>query len=44
MPVNADGTFSLARRDVYNGLGVRFIPFLDETGKSYSGSGAESGD
>ena len=41
---NADGTFSLARRDVYNGLGVRFIPFLDETGKSYSGSGTEGGE
>ena len=31
-----DGTITLSRRDVYNGLGVRFIPFRDESGTSYS--------
>ena len=31
-----DGTITLSRRDVYNGLGVRFIPFRDEKGASYS--------
>ena len=36
-----DGTITLSRRDVYNGLRVSFIPFLDEAGKSYSTSPAE---
>ena len=31
-----DGSITLTRRDVYNGLGVRFIPFRDESGTSYS--------
>jgi protein-L-isoaspartate(D-aspartate) O-methyltransferase len=35
-----DGTITLTRRDVYNGLGVSFIPFRDETGASYSTSDA----
>lgn len=26
---------TITRRDVYNGLGVRFIPFTDKTGQSY---------
>jgi protein-L-isoaspartate(D-aspartate) O-methyltransferase len=34
--VGEDGTVTLSRRDVYNGLGVRFIPFRDEGGSSYS--------
>ncbi|MDR2630838.1 MAG: protein-L-isoaspartate O-methyltransferase [Spirochaetaceae bacterium] len=34
----ADGSITLTRRDVYNGLGVSFIPFRDETGASYSTS------
>ncbi|MDR0689587.1 MAG: protein-L-isoaspartate O-methyltransferase [Spirochaetaceae bacterium] len=33
-----DGNITLTRRDVYNGLGVSFIPFRDETGASYSTS------
>jgi protein-L-isoaspartate(D-aspartate) O-methyltransferase len=36
-----DGTITLSRRDVYNGLRVSFIPFRDEEGTSYSGSAAE---
>ena len=36
-----DGTITLSRRDVYNGLRVSFIPFLDEAGTSYSTSPAE---
>jgi protein-L-isoaspartate(D-aspartate) O-methyltransferase len=36
----ADGTITLSRRDVYNGLRVSFIPFRDETGSSYSSSEA----
>jgi protein-L-isoaspartate(D-aspartate) O-methyltransferase len=31
-----DGNITLTRRDVYNGLSVRFIPFRDERGTSYS--------
>jgi hypothetical protein len=31
-----DGNITLSRRDVYNGLGVRFIPFRDDAGRSYS--------
>ena len=34
--VHEDGTVTLSRRDVYNGLSVRFIPFRDEGGSSYS--------
>jgi protein-L-isoaspartate(D-aspartate) O-methyltransferase len=34
--VGLDGTVTLKRRDVYNGIGVRFIPFLDLEGASYS--------
>ena len=36
--VSEDGDITLSRRDVYNGLSVRFIPFLNETGGSYSAS------
>jgi protein-L-isoaspartate(D-aspartate) O-methyltransferase len=32
----ADGSITLSRRDVYNGQSVRFIPFRDESGASYS--------
>jgi protein-L-isoaspartate(D-aspartate) O-methyltransferase len=32
----ADGSITLSRRDVYNGLSVRFIPFRDDRGTSYS--------
>ena len=32
----ADGSIVLSRRDVYNGQSVRFIPFRDEIGASYS--------
>jgi protein-L-isoaspartate(D-aspartate) O-methyltransferase len=32
----ADGSVKLSRRDVYNGLSVKFIPFRDEGGTSYS--------
>ncbi len=35
--VEADGTFKLTRRDVYNGLSVKFIPFTNDAGQSYSG-------
>jgi hypothetical protein len=31
-----DGTISLSRRDVYNGMSVRFIPFRNDSGASYS--------
>ena len=31
-----DGTITLSRRDVYNGMSVKFIPFRDDTGSSYS--------
>jgi len=31
-----DGTVTLSRRDVYNGMSVRFIPFTNERGSSYS--------
>ncbi len=31
------GNTILKRTDVYNGLSVKFIPFLDEQGRSYSG-------
>jgi protein-L-isoaspartate(D-aspartate) O-methyltransferase len=33
-----DGVITLSRRDVYNGLNVKFIPFRDEAGTSYSKS------
>jgi protein-L-isoaspartate(D-aspartate) O-methyltransferase len=32
----ADGSITLRRRDVYNGLSVKFIPFRDDSGTSYS--------
>jgi protein-L-isoaspartate(D-aspartate) O-methyltransferase len=32
----ADGSITLSRRDVYNGQSVKFIPFRDEGGASYS--------
>ena len=32
----ADGSITLRRRDVYNGQSVKFIPFRDERGRSYS--------
>jgi len=31
-----DGSITLSRRDVYNGQSVKFIPFRDEGGTSYS--------
>ncbi len=34
--VDEAGNVTLKRRDVYNGLSVKFIPFRDEAGKSYS--------
>ncbi|MDR2500474.1 MAG: protein-L-isoaspartate O-methyltransferase [Treponema sp.] len=34
--VAGDGSVTLKRRDVYNGIGVRFIPFRDQSGASYS--------
>ena len=34
--LNDDGDIILRRRDVYNGLSVKFIPFIDKDGKSYS--------
>jgi hypothetical protein len=34
--VDENGTVTLSRRDVYNGLGVSFIPFRNEGGSSYS--------
>jgi protein-L-isoaspartate(D-aspartate) O-methyltransferase len=37
--LDANGNEVLTRRDVYNGLSVKFIPFRDEEGKSYSGGG-----
>jgi protein-L-isoaspartate(D-aspartate) O-methyltransferase len=40
---DADGSVSLKRSDIYNGLGVHFIPFTDKSGKSYSASIAEEG-
>jgi protein-L-isoaspartate(D-aspartate) O-methyltransferase len=33
------GGVTLKRTDVYNGVGVQFIPFHDERGRSYSGQG-----
>ncbi|MDR0878417.1 MAG: protein-L-isoaspartate O-methyltransferase [Treponema sp.] len=36
-----DGSITLSRRDVYNGLRVKFIPFRDEAGSSYSAPAAE---
>jgi protein-L-isoaspartate(D-aspartate) O-methyltransferase len=38
--VAEDGSITLNRRDVYNGLRVSFIPFRDEAGTSYSGAAA----
>lgn len=35
--VDEQGNEVLKRRDVYNGLQVKFIPFRDEKGSSYSG-------
>jgi protein-L-isoaspartate(D-aspartate) O-methyltransferase len=34
--IDEDGTITLSRRDVYNGMKVSFIPFRDEAGSSYS--------
>jgi len=34
--VDEQGNFSVSRRDVYSGLGVKFIPFRDTDGTSYS--------
>jgi protein-L-isoaspartate(D-aspartate) O-methyltransferase len=31
-----DGSITLSRRDVYNGMSVKFIPFRDDRGASYS--------
>ena len=31
-----DGSITLSRRDVYNGMSVKFIPFRDDRGSSYS--------
>ena len=39
--VAEDGTVTLSRRDVYNGLRVSFIPFRDAAGGSYSTSPPE---
>jgi len=36
-----DGSITLSRRDVYNGQSVKFIPFRDEGGTSYSKPVAE---
>lgn len=36
---DAEGRVTLKRTDVYNGVGVQFIPFRDERGQSYSGQG-----
>lgn len=35
---DASGKVTLTRSDVYNGLGVHFIPFTDDSGRSYSTS------
>ncbi|MDR0730544.1 MAG: protein-L-isoaspartate O-methyltransferase [Treponema sp.] len=37
--VAEDGTITLNRRDVYNGMGVKFIPFRDELGSSHTAPG-----
>lgn len=34
--VDPEGNVTMERRDVYNGLGVRFIPFRDSEGRSYT--------
>jgi protein-L-isoaspartate(D-aspartate) O-methyltransferase len=39
--VAEDGAITLNRRDVYNGLRVKFIPFRNEEGSSYSATAAE---
>ncbi|MDR3333547.1 MAG: protein-L-isoaspartate O-methyltransferase [Treponema sp.] len=36
--VDLDGSITLSRRDVYNGMRVSFIPFRNEAGASYSTS------
>lgn len=36
--LNEAGQLTLQRRDVYNGLSVKFIPFRDTEGTSYSGA------
>jgi hypothetical protein len=36
---DAEGKVTIKRTDVYNGVGVQFIPFHDEKGQSYSGQG-----
>jgi protein-L-isoaspartate(D-aspartate) O-methyltransferase len=41
--VDDKGNVSLTRRDVYNGLGVRFIPFRSDSGQSYSGAARVEG-
>ncbi|MDR2177813.1 MAG: protein-L-isoaspartate O-methyltransferase [Treponema sp.] len=38
--VAEDGTITLNRRDVYNGMGVKFIPFRDELGTSHTAPAA----
>lgn len=35
--VDENGDIQLTRRDVYNGMSVKFIPFRDDEGSSYSG-------
>ena len=37
-----DGSITLSRRDVYNGVSVKFIPFRDEKGSSYSSPSVEN--
>lgn len=39
MKTSASGERRFERTDVYNGVGVQFIPFRDERGQSYSGQG-----
>lgn len=36
--VDENGVETTRRTDVYNGVGVQFIPFRDDLGRSYSGS------
>ena len=35
--IGPEGEILLKRKDVYNGLWVKFIPFRDDSGRSYSG-------
>jgi protein-L-isoaspartate(D-aspartate) O-methyltransferase len=41
--VAEDGSITLSRRDVYNGLGVRFIPFRNEEASPYRAPASEEG-